>query len=108
MLPFFTVAPSLNRVSDGFAAALEFLTTKICEGPASVTVIFRSTSGTTSAYVAVAPSTVGRGNSAGHDNDVSTPSVVIDIRNLSPPPERTTSLGAAFGRSVPFGPATNV
>lgn len=96
-------AASFRRSSDSFSfsAASADLTTSSCVKPSSCASILRSTSGSTSRYVALEPSSTGAGNFSGHDRASSRPAFRIRTSGVVPPPENARPTVVTFGATLP-------
>ncbi|QUC58980.1 hypothetical protein IOD14_20525 [Streptomyces sp. A2-16] len=102
----------LRLARAGFAAAVAFLTIRTSlNPPVSCAVTARSTSGSTSGYVAVAPERVGvrRANAAGSDTAREPlPARMLASGSPVPPPERDSVPVVTFGEMVPSAWRTRV
>ncbi|MEU9161449.1 hypothetical protein AB0D29_14420 [Streptomyces sp. NPDC048424] len=99
----------VNLSSFGCFAAAAVLTTRTCVKPPAVAASFRSTSGSTLAYVAVLPESVGFGRASGQESDTFlSPFVSVTVSLPAPPPENCTRVAVDLAFTLPSAPATRV
>ncbi|MBD3575488.1 hypothetical protein [Streptomyces sp. KD18] len=94
---------SRSVARSGCFAAAGVLTTRSWEKPSTSAFTWRSTSGSTFAYVATFAASVGLGSAAGQEKDRVRPFFTPVSRGPVPPPEKAIDTAEALGRTFPSG-----